>query len=211
MSPTPPVSRVHPPITPFCCFSQDGENSPPGGANQVNGGSPNTHGGLTPGGVGSPSKKQTRNTPSTPKSKASALPSKSKKKRSPSKQQQQAASSYSLTAAAIDAASAAREREEGAQGRVSSEKQAVGPREGFGVGLSELRESGGSGKTAGEGGGKSKVVIAVSRRVSVLRVSTAGGRRWVMGLLGWSLCVAQLWRTLVYDVIVLGVCFMRFT
>ncbi|CAM9282967.1 unnamed protein product, partial [Laminaria digitata] len=172
---------------------QDGENSPPGGGNQLNGGnggSPSNNGsGLTPGGVGSPSKKQTRNTPSTPKSKASALPSKSKKKKTPSpksgganqqllpQQQQQAggdAASYSLTAAAIDAASVPQEGE-GADGRVSSDKQAGGgPREGFGVGLSELRESGGSGK---EGGGKSKVVIAVSRRVSVLRVSTAGGRR----------------------------------
>lgn len=148
--------------------TQDGENSPPG-ANQLKG-SPNSNG-LTPGGVGSPSKNRSRNTPETPKSKASALPSKSKKKKntnSPATDARQLAGT-----AASDAVDVATGH---GSGRVSSERQAAcGPREGFGVGLRELRDSGGG----GEGAGKSKVVIAVSRRVSVLRVSTAGGRRWV--------------------------------
>ncbi|CAM9754180.1 unnamed protein product [Ectocarpus sp. 12 AP-2014] len=151
---------------------QDGENSPPMVHN---------NGGPAPGGVGSPSKNIPRNpVASSPnKNKASALPTKKKKKASNS--------GYPPIAAAAAAAATAAGS---AQPNPSGVKQA---RKVADSASSSARESGASGeKTGGEEGtrvhresresggcwgSKGKVVVAVSRRVSVLRVSTAGSRR----------------------------------
>lgn len=139
------------------------------------------NGGPAPGGVGSPSKNIPRNpVASSPnKNKASALPTKKKKKASNS--------GYPPIAVAAAAGATAAGS---AQPNPSGGKQA---RKVADSGSSSARESGASGEKTGGGegthvhresresggcwGSKGKVIVAVSRRVSVLRVSTAGSRR----------------------------------
>lgn len=142
----------------------EGENSPPGQNNGNAGGS----GSPPPGGVGSPSKNATRNTSASPKTKASALPSKTKQKPLPQVPSPVAPSSAPRAAGAATGDKTAATAVAGSKGEdgadVLGDQAAAGGR--------ESRESGGC-----WGGSKGKVVVAVSRRVSVLRVSTAGSRR----------------------------------
>lgn len=138
--------------------------------------------GPAPGGVGSPSKNIPRNpVASSPnKNKASALPTKKKKKASnpgyppipgvggvggatAAGSAQPSPSGGKQARKVVDSASSSA-RESGASG------EKTGGGEGTRV-HRESRESGGC------WGSKGKVVVAVSRRVSVLRVSTAGSRR----------------------------------
>eukprot|EP00752_Nemacystus_decipiens_P010965 g9745.t2 len=142
---------------------EDGENSPPGRGN---------NGAPAPGGVGSPPKNANRNTSASPKTKASALPSKKKKgSTSPAAASSATANTVTTTAAEATGAASSSGTSSKRDSEVLSERDAAG---GDGGGSRVSRES-------KEGGGcwgsKGKVVVAVSRRVSVLRVSTAGSRR----------------------------------
>ncbi|CAN0067936.1 unnamed protein product [Pylaiella littoralis] len=160
---------------------ENGENSPPG---------------PPPGGVGSPSKKSPRNSTSSPKTKASALPNKKKKKafQSVTPVAQESATATATTVTATVTATATSESPMHAANAVSSSSNNSssksmngGSSKDIGAGVAEggtraaaavaaatARESKESG---GCWGNKKKVVVAVSRRVSVLRVSTAGSRR----------------------------------
>lgn len=146
---------------PLSAFQEDGENSPPGPPR---------------GGVGSPSKNAPRNSTSSPKIKASALPNKKKKKASQAVTpvaQESATTTTSespMHSATVTTSASTSKRTSGAS---SKDIEAGDAEKSTGAKTAPRDSKEGSGCW----GGKGKVVVAVSRRVSVLRVSTAGSRR----------------------------------
>lgn len=134
-------------------FAQDGENSPPAAKNI----------GPAPGGVGSPSKNAPRHTSNSPKTKASSLPGK-KKISSPVLVKKSATPSPPKKAPVSTTVEGDVSNGDAVSSGSSMEEALVGS--------SAPAVSDNGAKETGK-----KVVIALTRRVSVLRPSNAGAGR----------------------------------
>ncbi|CAM9859795.1 unnamed protein product [Ascophyllum nodosum] len=132
----------------------------------------NSPSGLAPGGVGSPSKNAHRHMSNSPKTKASALPTKKNTTSPAATKQLNASNGATPSTLALN---------NGVTGSSSKNLSVVTTSVAVNSSVSDGHAPPGAGGTceAAHGGGnkQGKVIVAVSRRVSVLRVSNAGTGR----------------------------------
>ena len=154
----------------FPIFFQDEENSPPVTMKT----------GPAPGGVGSPSKNAHRHMSNSPKTKASALPTKKKKTSSVATKQQTSSNGATSSPVALNNGVTGSPREKAVVVSTSAAVEASVTHEVCKESVPKDHapsDAGGTCEAAHDERKQAKVVIAVSRRVSVLRVSNAGTGR----------------------------------